>query len=71
MKLATYLQSHSISRREFALKIGISEASLSRYITGDRMPRPKIARAIMTVSGGKVTPNDFITTDQSITTAAE
>lgn len=60
MKLSEYLHTNAISRREFAAKVGITEAALCRYISGVRMPRPQIARAIMTASGGTVTPNDFI-----------
>lgn len=60
MKLADYLTTNAISRREFAAAVGITEAALCRYISGIRMPRPQIVRAIMTASGGIVTPNDFI-----------
>lgn len=60
MKLSEYLRSNAVSRREFAAKVGITEAALCRYISGVRMPRPQIVRAIMSASGGTVTPNDFI-----------
>lgn len=60
MKLSDYLTSNAISRREFAATVGITEAALCRYISGIRTPRPQIVRAIMTASGGVVTPNDFI-----------
>lgn len=59
MKLEDYLTKNEISRAQFAEKIGVTEASLSRYLTGDRFPRERILKLIFEATNGAVTPSDF------------
>lgn len=40
------LEAKGMSQREFAKKIGIQEASLSRYIKGERLPKVTIGNKI-------------------------
>lgn len=60
MKLETYLAVTKKSRAEFAKNLGVTEASLCRYINGDRMPRPSLLKTIAHMTEGAVMPNDFV-----------
>jgi len=59
VKLDAWLKREGMSREEFSSEIGRSMTSLSRYISGERMPRPAVMRRIAAVTGGSVTANDF------------
>ena len=41
MKLKSYLKLFKISNIDFSKEIGISSVSLSRYISGERLPEKK------------------------------
>jgi transcriptional regulator with XRE-family HTH domain len=59
MTLDEYLTSTNTSRSDFAKEIGVSEVSICRYLSGDRIPdRDRMAK-IALATGGAVTPNDF------------
>lgn len=49
-KIEERIQELNMSQRELAEKVGVTEATISRYINGDRTPRgdiiPKIALAL-------------------------
>lgn len=60
MKLSAYLNVKKISSRDFAEKIDVAQASVSRYLAGQRTPRPKQLKKIMNATNGEVTANDFI-----------
>jgi len=59
MKLADYLFERNISTAEFALKINATQAAVSRYATGKRIPGPDIMSRIFAATSGAVSPNDF------------
>lgn len=42
-------------------RVRVNRSTLSRYETGDRTPRPKIAKAISELTAGAVTMNDYVT----------
>ncbi|QUG99631.1 helix-turn-helix domain-containing protein [Saccharopolyspora erythraea] len=44
-------QSHGVSQRELARRVTISNASMSRYETGDRIPTPEDVASIVTALG--------------------
>ncbi|WP_406853517.1 helix-turn-helix domain-containing protein [Alsobacter sp. KACC 23698] len=67
MKLADYLAKHGLSHSDFAAKISVSQASVTRYVQGQRTPRPAHMRRIREVTRGAVTANDFIGTSQDNT----
>jgi predicted transcriptional regulator len=67
MTLADYLAAKKISQAEFAQSIGVSQVAVSRYVSGQRMPRKNWLLKIRQVTGGLVTGNDFL----EITEAAE
>lgn len=60
MKLGAWLTGEGVTREAFASRIGVNEASVSRYINGDRVPRRKIMLRIRKETNGKVTANDFL-----------
>ena len=59
MNLKTYLKLFKISNIDFSKKIGISSVSLSRYISGERLPEKKILNKIFKLTEGLVDANDF------------
>ena len=63
MTLERYLSEHGISRSAFARLIGVSPASVTRYVKageGGRSPRDAIMRRIREATGGAVTADDFL-----------
>ena len=63
MKLETYLQNRNESPADFARRTGIDPATLSRYVSGVRIPRRATMEAILVATEGEVTPNDFYSVD--------
>ena len=59
MKLKSYLKLFKISNLDFSKKIGISSVSLSRYISGERIPEKSILNKIFKLTDGLVDANDF------------
>ena len=59
MNLKEYLKIFKISNLDFSKSLGISNVSLSRYISGDRLPERKILEKIFQVTDGLVDANDF------------
>lgn len=60
MKLIDYLRDQKISDEEFAAKIGRSKHGVRKWMYGQRLPRPAELAAIRTITGGKVTLDDFL-----------
>ena len=61
MNLGEYLKESGLSLSEFAEKVGVADASMSRYVAGKRVPKTNILRRIVEASGGRVQANDFFT----------
>lgn len=59
MKLSDYLESHSITRAQFAKQIGVSGETIRRYIAGTRIPERDTMEKIALATACKVTANDF------------
>jgi transcriptional regulator with XRE-family HTH domain len=60
MKLGDYLRERNITLEAFGGRIGVDESTVSRYVTGERVPRPLIMAEIIRETGGLVTANDFV-----------
>lgn len=60
MKLGTHLAANGITHAEFAIRIGTSQAAVTRYVLGQRTPRPEVIARIAEATGGDVTANDFM-----------
>lgn len=63
MTLKDWFSETGVTQREFAHRIGRSEATVSRLVNGVNRPDRATIRAIHKETGGAVTPNDFIDLD--------
>lgn len=59
MKLRDFLSDRSLSEAELGRLLGVGQATVNRYIRGERIPRPEVMRRIVEVTEGKVGPADF------------
>lgn len=59
MKIADYLGRERLTLTEFARRAGVSVAAMSRYASGQQIPRPETMRRLAEASGGQVGPSDF------------
>ena len=59
MKIGAYRKLVGLTLAELALKIGVTEGSMSRYENGERIPTREILQRIKAVTDGAVQPNDF------------
>lgn len=59
MKLETYLKTKSITRTDFAGLIGTTQASVSRYVSGERRPSIEMIDKIEKATKGKVKMRDW------------
>ncbi|WP_153005279.1 helix-turn-helix domain-containing protein [Aureimonas ureilytica] len=59
MTLIEYLRTNQIKQDVFALQIGVTQASVTRYANGLRIPRPKIMARIFQATRGQVSASDF------------
>jgi transcriptional regulator with XRE-family HTH domain len=59
MKLQIYLEEASITQEQFASSLGVTQASVSRWVQGKKLPRPDAMRRISEATSGKVSPDDF------------
>lgn len=50
-------------RREFAARIGVTPTMITEYCADRMWPGKDIMQRIFDETGGEVTPNDFIVTD--------
>jgi transcriptional regulator with XRE-family HTH domain len=58
-RLKKWLKDHNLTGAEFAKIIGVQQACVSLWLTGERFPRPENMQKIMEATGGEVQPNDF------------
>ena len=49
LRITETLQKRGITQRELAMRIGVTEAVISRYISGEREPKPDVLANIATV----------------------
>lgn len=48
LRIAEVLQTRGVTQRELAGRIGVNEAVISRYVSGDRDPKPDVLANIAT-----------------------
>lgn len=60
MRLAAYLEKKGISRAEFAEMVDVSAGLVTQWCDGTVWPKRDNAIRIRHVTGGAVTPNDFL-----------
>ncbi len=59
MKLADWLKTNHITKKELAHQIGTHPLSVRRYLKGERKPTDEVMLKIIEVTNGSVMPNDF------------
>lgn len=64
MTLAQFFEITRTSKADFAAKIGVTPVSLSRYLSGDRIPHRKQMALIREHTQGAVTADDFFLAKQ-------
>jgi transcriptional regulator with XRE-family HTH domain len=60
MNLRGYLTETRTSVAVFARLLGVHPQAVHRYLTGERMPRKRILKAIAALTDGAVTADSFI-----------
>lgn len=56
-RITETLQNRGITQKELAIRIGVTEAAMSRYVSGAREPRPEVLANIATALH---TTSDFL-----------
>lgn len=59
MKLATYLTNKPMTQAAFAASIGVSQATINRYVTDERFPDPQMIERIADATDRQVTFVDW------------
>lgn len=59
MKLRDFMSARDLSEAHLGRLLGIGQATVNRYVRGERIPRPEVMRRIVEVTEGKVGPADF------------
>lgn len=67
-RLYRMLEEKNMTQKTLALKAGVTEASMSHYIKGDRMPRAKVLAAIADALG---TTSDYLMYGKAESSEAE
>ena len=62
-KLTGWIKSHGLSLDEFARRVGVTHAQLSRVINRKRRPSFQLMERIRAETNGEITPDDFFTTE--------
>ena len=61
MDLATYIRTTSSSVEDLSQRLGgTSLSTIKKWVTGERTPRSAELQRILEVTGGAVTPTDFM-----------
>lgn len=64
MKLADFMQKHSITPQQLRTMLGVkSRSTVLRYVNGERLPSPELMLRIEELTGGAVTLADFLDPD--------
>ena len=63
MRLVEWMAETAISQGQLARDLGCTQTAISRYLSGQRVPRPSVMLLIYKVSDGAVTPNDLVLGD--------
>jgi transcriptional regulator with XRE-family HTH domain len=60
MKLLSYLREANLKQADFAGRVGVTEAAVSRWCNGKGRPSWDVLARIASVTGGAVTAADFM-----------
>lgn len=59
MTLYEWLKREGLTHADFAERIGLTQSSVTRYVTGSRVPRRETMIEIARATNGEVAPADF------------
>lgn len=59
MKLSDYIRERGLTLTAFGQQIGVTHATVHRYIHRNRVPEPEVMQKIIHATGGAVSANDF------------
>jgi DNA-binding XRE family transcriptional regulator len=59
MKLDKWISKNGYTKQSFGKLVNVSRIAINRYISGERDPRPDVARDIVRVTNGGVTLDDL------------
>ncbi|NLS19869.1 helix-turn-helix transcriptional regulator [Rhizobium sp. P40RR-XXII] len=64
MTLEQFLKSQEpkVSHAAFGESVGVTQATINRYVRGERFPSPDMIQKIHVATGGKVSVNDWYST---------
>jgi predicted transcriptional regulator len=60
MPLEEWMALTATSQTQLARHLGITQTAISRYLSGQRVPRPAVMLLIYDVSDGAVSPDDLV-----------
>ncbi len=60
MPLEEWMALTATSQGQLARHLGITQTAISRYLSGQRIPRPSVMLDIYEVSDGDVSPDDLV-----------
>lgn len=63
MKLGTFIKSREMSHEAFGKIVGVTQATINRYVRGERFPSPEMIRRIQDATDGSVTVADWYETE--------
>ncbi len=64
MTLKEYIDNVGVSQAALARKIGVEQASISRWVNGKQYPDWSLIPEIYKATEGRVTANDFVNYDE-------
>lgn len=59
MKLQDFLKENSLTHAAFAEMVGVRQATINRYVRGERFPSPDMIKTIQKVTAGRVAVADW------------
>ena len=59
MQLKQYLKSIDLNTAAAARDFGVPQRTMSRWVSGERIPRQAYMKKLVVWSDGKITPTDF------------
>ena len=69
MKLKEWLHANNVKQSDFALQIDVEPGTISRYLSGERIPAQDIAEKIIRVTRGEVTTADLYDPESKLANA--
>ena len=58
-RLKKWLKEKNMTGAQFAELLGVAQAAVSMWLTGERFPSRRNIQKIVELTGGEVQPNDF------------